>query len=120
MTESHPTEKPEAEPGTDTPGSGRGNDDSPGELVATRHDERAAFAYAPAPEARAIVHLKSSYGLFIDGAFVEPIEGNAYKTENPATEEVLAEVAAAGLQDIDRAVEAAGRAQREVWGPMSG
>ena len=66
------------------------------------------------------MHLKSSYGLFIDGAFVEPADGNAYKTENPATEEVLAEVAAAGLADVDRAVEVAGRAQKEVWGPMTG
>ena len=63
---------------------------------------------------------RPSYGLFIGGAFVEPVGGNAYKTENPATEEVLAEVAAAGAEDVDRAVEVAGRAQKEVWGPMSG
>jgi aldehyde dehydrogenase (NAD+) len=76
--------------------------------------------YAPAPESRAIVDIHSSYGLFIDGAFVEPTDGNAYKTENPATEEVLADVAAAGVHDVDLAVEAAGRAQKKVWGPMSG
>ncbi|MGA3215640.1 MAG: aldehyde dehydrogenase family protein, partial [Acidimicrobiales bacterium] len=76
--------------------------------------------YAPAPESRAIVDIHSSYGLFIDGAFVDPTDGNAYKTENPATEEVLADVAAAGLHDVDLAVEAAGRAQKNVWGPMPG
>jgi aldehyde dehydrogenase (NAD+) len=76
--------------------------------------------YAPAPESRAIVDIHSSYGLFIDGKFVEPIGGHAYKTENPATEEVLAESAAASPADVDLAVAAAGRAQKSVWGPMPG
>jgi aldehyde dehydrogenase (NAD+) len=76
--------------------------------------------YAPAPESRAIVDIHSSYGLFIDGKFVEPIGGHAYKTENPATEEVLAEIAAASPADVDLAVAAAGRAQKSVWGPMLG
>ena len=30
-----------------------------------------AFEYAPAPESRAVVDLKSSYGLFIGGEFVD-------------------------------------------------
>ncbi|HWH31449.1 MAG TPA: aldehyde dehydrogenase family protein [Egibacteraceae bacterium] len=76
--------------------------------------------YAPAPEARDIVRLSSSYGLFIDGAFVDTLDGGALKTVNPATEEVLAEVAEAGAKDIDRAVAAARRAFTEVWGPMPG
>lgn len=78
------------------------------------------WEYAPAPESRAIVDLQPSYGLFIDGEFVDPEDGSAFKTVNPATEEVLAEVSAAGPGDVDRAVEAARRAQRETWGPMSG
>ncbi|MHB1547616.1 MAG: aldehyde dehydrogenase family protein [Acidimicrobiales bacterium] len=78
------------------------------------------WEYAPAPESRAIVDLQPSYGLFIDGEFVDPGDGSAFKTVNPATEEVLAEVAAAGPADVDRAVEAARRAQHETWGPMSG
>lgn len=78
------------------------------------------WEYAPAPESRAIVDLQPSYGLFIDGAFVDPEDGSVFKTVNPATEEVLAEVSAAGPADVDRAVEAARRAQRETWGPMSG
>jgi aldehyde dehydrogenase (NAD+) len=95
-------------------------DDSPGQLAAARQAEHAVWEYSPAPESRSIVHLQPSYGLFIGGAFVEPVDGNAYRTENPATEEVLAEVAAAGLRDVDRAVEVAGRAQKAVWGPMPG
>lgn len=76
------------------------------------------FEYAPAPESRAIVDIRSSYGLFIDGEFVD---GETLdKTVNPATEEVLAEVTWAGTQDVDRAVRAARKAYDKVWGPMPG
>jgi aldehyde dehydrogenase (NAD+) len=78
------------------------------------------FPYAPAPESRAIVNLKPSYGLFIDGDFVDPIDGGHFKTESPSSQEVLAEVSSAGPADIDRAVQAARRAQETVWGPMPG
>jgi aldehyde dehydrogenase (NAD+) len=76
------------------------------------------WEYAPAPESRDVVRLRPSYGLFVNGAFVDPVDGGSFKTANPATEEVLAEVAEAGPRDVDRAVAAARRAQREVWGPM--
>ncbi|MGI5145643.1 aldehyde dehydrogenase family protein [Plantactinospora sp. CA-294935] len=78
------------------------------------------FEYAPAPESRAVVDLKPSYGLFIGGEFVEPGDGGQLKSINPASEEVLAEVAEAGPGDVDRAVRAARRAYDEVWGPMPG
>ncbi|MDQ1365447.1 MAG: aldehyde dehydrogenase [Acidimicrobiaceae bacterium] len=74
--------------------------------------------YAAAPESRAVVDIQSSYGLFIDGEFHDPIDGRELKTVNPATEEVLAEVAVAGPADVDRAVRAARQAQQNVWGPM--
>ncbi len=74
--------------------------------------------YAPAPESREIARLRSSYGLFLDGEFVDAADGTPVKTINPATEEVLAEVACAGPADVDRAVAAARRAQSDVWGPM--
>jgi aldehyde dehydrogenase (NAD+) len=77
------------------------------------------WEYAPAPESRAIVDIASSYGLFIDGRFTDPADGGSIKTINPATEEVLAEVAVAGPADVDRAVSAARAAQRDVWGPMA-
>jgi len=70
------------------------------------------FDYAPAPESRAIVDIKDSYGLFINGEFV-PGEVS-FKTVNPATEEVLAEVTQAGPSDVDRAV-AAARAGFQTW-----
>jgi aldehyde dehydrogenase (NAD+) len=78
------------------------------------------FPYAPAPESRAIVNLRPSYGLFINGEFVDPLDGDHFKTESPSSQEVLAEVSLAGLADVDRAVQAARRAHEEVWGPMPG
>ncbi len=68
------------------------------------------FEYAPAPESRSVVDIADSYGLFIDGDFESPKDGSVFKTVNPATEEVLAEVASAGQEDVDRAVAAARRA----------
>ena len=78
------------------------------------------FEYAPAPESRSVVDLRSSYGLFVGGEFVDPAEGASFKTVNPATEEVLAEVAEASAADVDRAVQSARRAHTRVWGPMPG
>ena len=78
------------------------------------------FEYAPAPESRSVVDIASSYGLFIDGEFTDPIGGSTFKTVNPATEEVLSEVSEAGADDVDRAVRAARDAYDRVWGPMSG
>ncbi|MGC4852071.1 aldehyde dehydrogenase family protein [Micromonospora sp. DT4] len=78
------------------------------------------FEYAPAPESRSVVDLKPSYGLFIDGAFVDPTGGGSFKSINPASEEVLAEVAEADTEDVERAVRAARKAYDKVWGPMPG
>src|SRR5690606_24774353 len=78
------------------------------------------FEYAPAPESRAIVDLQPAYGLFINGDFVAPTDGGMIKSVNPASEEVLAEVAEAGADDVDRAVRAARAAYEQVWGPMPG
>jgi aldehyde dehydrogenase (NAD+) len=76
------------------------------------------FEYAPAPESRAIVDLQPSYGLFINGEFVDPTDGKPFKTISPATEEVLAEVSEAGQADVDRAVQAARKAYDRVWSKM--
>jgi aldehyde dehydrogenase (NAD+) len=76
------------------------------------------FEYAPAPESRSIVDIHSSYGLFIGGHFVEPTDGQPFKTVNPATEEVLAEVSAAGPRDVDAAVQAARQAYDRVWSKL--
>jgi acyl-CoA reductase-like NAD-dependent aldehyde dehydrogenase len=80
----------------------------------------AKFEYAPAPESRAVVDLKPSYGLFINGDFTETEGGSAFKSISPSTEEVLAEVTEASEADVDRAVAAARRAFTGAWGRMSG
>ncbi|TDC48511.1 aldehyde dehydrogenase family protein [Jiangella ureilytica] len=78
------------------------------------------FEYAPAPESRAIVDIKSSYGLFVNGEFVDPVDGSMFKSVNPATEEVLAEISSAGADDVDKAVQAARRAYERTWSKLSG
>ncbi len=67
-----------------------------------------------------MVDIKSSYGLFVNGEFTDPTGGHSFKTVSPATEEVLAEVADASAEDVDRAVKAARRAYTEVWSTMPG
>jgi hypothetical protein len=78
------------------------------------------FEYAPAPESRAIVDIKSSYGLFINGVFTDATDGKPFKSVSPASEEVLAEVSEAGPADVDRAVKAARKAFDRSWGTMPG
>ncbi|MFI6580076.1 aldehyde dehydrogenase family protein [Embleya sp. NPDC050493] len=77
------------------------------------------FEYAPAPESRAIVDIAPAYGLFIDGKFTDAADGGRLKTVNPATEEVLAEVAVGGEADVDRAVKAARKAFKS-WSALPG
>ncbi|GAB7104024.1 aldehyde dehydrogenase family protein [Streptomyces phaeofaciens JCM 4814] len=77
------------------------------------------FEYAPAPESRSVVDIAPSYGLFIDGEFVEAADGKVFKTVSPSTEEVLSEIAQAGEADVDRAVKAARRAF-EKWSALPG
>lgn len=76
------------------------------------------FEYAPAPESRDVVDIRPSYGLFINGEFVDG-SGTPFKTINPASEETLAEVATATEADVDRAVQAARKAFG-VWSALPG
>lgn len=76
------------------------------------------FEYAPAPESRDVVDIQPSYGLFINGEFVDG-SGTPFKTINPASEEKLAEIATATSDDVDRAVQAARKAFG-VWSALPG
>ncbi len=58
--------------------------------------------------------------LLIDGDWADAQTGNQFTTFNPATEEVLAQVAQAGAADVDAAVAAARRALNGPWGAMTG
>ena len=76
------------------------------------------FEYASAPESKAIANIASSYGLFINGKFVEPKKGKSFNTINPATEELLSKIAYADKLDIDLAVKSARTAFTKVWSKM--
>jgi aldehyde dehydrogenase (NAD+) len=78
------------------------------------------WEYAPAPESKDVVTLKPRYGLFIDGKEVAATGGGTFASVNPATEEVIAEVAKATPEDVDRAIRAARRAQKTRWGNLPG
>ena len=82
------------------------------------HDFVEGDRYAPAPESTDHVTLKSSYDLFIGGQWVRAPK--KFKTINPATEEVLAEVSEAGPKLVDRAVTAAREAFEQTWSKMPG
>uniref|UniRef100_UPI0040496C80 aldehyde dehydrogenase family protein n=1 Tax=Candidatus Planktophila sp. TaxID=2175601 RepID=UPI0040496C80 len=77
-----------------------------------------SFEYAPAPESRALVSIKPKYGHFIGGKFVAG--GKHFPTINPATEEVLSQIALAGKAEVDAAVKAARKAYTTTWSKMSG
>jgi aldehyde dehydrogenase (NAD+) len=81
--------------------------------------EKHFLDYAPAPESTSILNLKKSYGLFIDGDFVDG-SGAGFDTISPATEKKIAEIATATPADVDRAVVAARRAYDKTWSKMSG
>ncbi len=58
--------------------------------------------------------------LLIDGRWIESASGGVIKLTEPATEEPLAEVPAAGREELDRAIEGAARAFAvwEIWSPV--
>jgi len=64
--------------------------------------------------------LNGTKKLYINGEFVESVSQKTFETFNPATGEVLATVAEAGPEDIDKAVKAARKAFEEgPWSKMS-
>lgn len=74
--------------------------------------------FAPAPEGTDHFEIKSQYDLFIGGKWVK--SKDRFATTNPATDEVLSEVALAGKKDVNQSVSAARRAYEGEWGKMSG
>jgi aldehyde dehydrogenase (NAD+) len=79
----------------------------------------AGWDYAPAPEARDVVSIQERYPLFIGGEWVEPRSGEWFATVDPASEEPLADVAFAGPEDVDVAVQAARTALADGWSDRS-
>ncbi|PIQ25304.1 betaine-aldehyde dehydrogenase [bacterium (Candidatus Blackallbacteria) CG17_big_fil_post_rev_8_21_14_2_50_48_46] len=62
------------------------------------------------------ISTPQQYQLFIKGEEVSPLSEQTFETYNPATGEVIAKVAQAGPEDVDRAVKAAREAHESgVW-----
>jgi aldehyde dehydrogenase (NAD+) len=76
------------------------------------------WEYAPAPEARDIVSLQDRYGLYVGGEMTEPRSGRWFTTSSPADEQPLAEVAQAGVEDVELAVGAARAAYENGWSAL--
>ncbi|KAG2004229.1 aldehyde dehydrogenase [Coprinopsis cinerea AmutBmut pab1-1] len=57
-----------------------------------------------------------STGLFINGEWVDPVQGDEIDIVNPATGEVITKVAIGTKADVDKAVAAARKAYKTTWG----
>jgi aldehyde dehydrogenase (NAD+) len=77
------------------------------------------WTYAPSPEATDHVGIQKRHELFVGGEWVKPKTGEYFATIDPATEQVLSEVALAGDKDVDLAVKAAAKAF-PLWRKLSG
>ena len=77
------------------------------------------WQYAPAPEDQSHFAIAKRYELFVNGEFTPPKQKQYFATINPATEQVLSEVAQADQGDVDRAVLAAKKAF-PAWSRLPG
>lgn len=82
-----------------------------------------SMEYGPAPEDASEVTKwldahKRAFGHYIDGAWTKAT-GVTFETKNPATGEVIAKIASARADDVDRAVKAA-RAALPGWQALTG
>src|SRR5436305_2031542 len=74
-----------------------------------------ALPISPAPEARETARLRDSYGIFVNGEF-RAGTGERVATIDPSNGERLADVAEAGEDDVDAAVEIGRASCRERGG----
>lgn len=82
------------------------------------------MSYGPAPEASDKVRdwlagHSEGFSMYVDGGWVKPSTGTWFDSINPANGELLGKVAQAGADDIDRAVQAAAKAQGR-WQKLGG
>jgi aldehyde dehydrogenase (NAD+) len=76
------------------------------------------WVYAPSAEATDHAKVNKKYDLFINGKWQKPKTEKYFETLNPATEKVLSEVALAGKEDVNLAVQSAKKAYQGVWSKM--
>src|SRR5690606_7950194 len=77
------------------------------------------LASSPALESRETANLRANYQLFVDGEFTEGA-GEPLRITEPATGELLTEVASANTSDVDKAVGAARRSCEQPWSRVPG
>jgi aldehyde dehydrogenase (NAD+) len=82
-------------------------------------DFSSVWQYSEAPQRTDSIDLKDRYNLFIGGKFVEPESGAYFDSINPANEQILAVIAEAHQEDIDKAVQVARDAYDGVWSKIS-
>ncbi|TNE70973.1 aldehyde dehydrogenase family protein [bacterium] len=82
-------------------------------------DFKGLWQYDAAPEDKSQVKIAPRYNHFINGKFVEPDSGEYFDTISPSTEEKLSEIALANENDVDKAVKAARKAQKD-WAKLPG
>ena len=83
-----------------------------------------SMEYGPAPENQnaAVAWLDAhdrKFNHFIDGAWIAPSAKDWFESRNPASGEVLAQIAQGSKTDVDTAVAAAGKAAKS-WAKLSG
>ena len=77
------------------------------------------WEYATSEESTGHVNLKKEYGLYINGEWVKPSSKKYFSSSNPHDEKHIANVAHANAEDVDRAVQSADKAFKEVWSKIS-
>ena len=93
---------------------------SNGKINGLRSDgtaKKVQWNYSKSIEDPKHINLKSQYDLFIDGKWVKTKK--YFDTINPSNEEVIAKVAYASNEDVNKAVNAAERAYEKVWSKLS-
>ncbi len=84
--------------------------------------ETMEYGKAPESKAEAMAWLERNnrrFGMFISGAFCDPVEGEYFDTVNPADGTVLAQISQGSGADVDAAVAAARKAQ-PGWARLGG
>lgn len=62
--------------------------------------------------------FKAKYGNFINGEFMEPVEGRYFDNTSPINGQVITSIARSSAADVERALDAA-HAAKEAWGKTS-
>jgi aldehyde dehydrogenase (NAD+) len=81
----------------------------------TTKKQAPSWDYSPSLESTSHITILPRYELFINNEWVKPTSKKYFKTTNPASEEVLSEIAWANDKDVDLAVKAARKAYQDVW-----